>query len=128
MLDHLEPSEIMVGSRSSRLFLGEGPLGSALRRLVEDIRHERLLRGVLVPDQVTAGEMTRRIAEVVKELGLQPWKSPEPLNPIDEHERDLVVWMGGYPTSPLAGHGAHPTCVMPRRIDVASNSKGGFDQ
>ena len=34
------------------------------------------------------------IAEVVSELGLQPWKPPEPLDPIEEDEVNLVVWMG----------------------------------
>ena len=38
--------------------------------------------------------MTRRIAEVVRELGLQPWKPPDPLDPIEEEEVNLVVWMG----------------------------------
>lgn len=30
----------------------------------------------------------------MNELGLQPWQAPEPLDPIDEDEIDLVVWMG----------------------------------
>ena len=38
--------------------------------------------------------MTRRIAEVVRELGLQPWKLPDPLDPIEEEEVNLAVWMG----------------------------------
>ena len=58
------------------------------------IRQERRLREVFTPDQVTPDEMTRRITEVVKELGLQPWKPPEPLDPIEEDEVSLVVWMG----------------------------------
>ena len=58
------------------------------------MRQERRLREVFAPDQVTPGEMTRRIAEVVKELGLQPWRAPKPLDPIDEDEINLVVWMG----------------------------------
>ena len=58
------------------------------------IHQERRLREVFVPDQVTPGEMTRKIAEVVRELGLQPWKPPEPLDPIEEEEVNLVVWMG----------------------------------
>lgn len=58
------------------------------------IRHERRLREVFVPDKVTPGEMTRRIAEVVRGLGLQPWKPPEPLDPIEPEEVSLVVWMG----------------------------------
>ena len=58
------------------------------------IRQERRLREVFDPDRVTPGEMTRRIAEVVRELGLQPWKPPDPLDPIEEEEVNLVVWMG----------------------------------
>lgn len=57
------------------------------------IRQERQLRDVFT-DQVAPGEMTRRVAEVVRELGLQPWKPPEPLDPIEEEEVNLVVWMG----------------------------------
>ena len=40
------------------------------------IRQERRLRGVFAPDRVAPGELTRRIADVVNELGLQPWKPP----------------------------------------------------
>lgn len=58
------------------------------------IRQERRLRDVFEPDRVDPGELTRRIAEVVAELGLQPWKPPEPLDPIEEDEICLVVWMG----------------------------------
>ena len=58
------------------------------------IRQERRLREVFVVDEVTPGEVTRRIAEVVSELGLQPWTPPEPLDPIEEEEVNLVVWMG----------------------------------
>ena len=74
------------------------------------IRQERRLREVFVPDQVVAGEMTRRIVEVVRELGLQPWKPPEPLDPIEEDEVNLVVWMGVIKadTSMAASHGSHP--------------------
>ncbi len=58
------------------------------------MRQERRLREAFAPDRHAPGEQTRRIAEVVEELGLQPWKPPEPLDPIDEDEVDLVVWMG----------------------------------
>lgn len=58
------------------------------------IRQERQLRAVFTPETAKEGETTRKIAEVVKELGLQPWKAPEPLDPIDPDEIDLVVWMG----------------------------------
>ena len=58
------------------------------------IRQERRLREVFTPDRVAPGELTRAIADVVNELGLQPWKPPEPLDPIEEAEVNLVVWMG----------------------------------
>ena len=58
------------------------------------IRQERRLREVFAPDRFAPGELTRRIVEVVHELGLQPWKPPEPLDPIEEDEVSLIVWMG----------------------------------
>ena len=36
------------------------------------IRHGRRLREVFVVEEVTPGEMTRRITDVVRELGLKP--------------------------------------------------------
>lgn len=58
------------------------------------LRIERQLREVFSPEEARGAESTRKIAEVVKELGLQPWQAPEPLAPIDEDEIHLVVWMG----------------------------------
>ena len=58
------------------------------------IRQERRIREVFTPETAKGGETTRRIADVVKELGLQHWKPPEPLDPIEEDEIDLVLWMG----------------------------------
>ncbi|MYH08920.1 MAG: hypothetical protein F4143_01905 [Gemmatimonadales bacterium] len=58
------------------------------------IRQERRLREVFVSEEVAPGELTRKIADVVNELGLQPWRPPEPLDPIGEDEVDLIVWMG----------------------------------
>jgi hypothetical protein len=49
---------------------------------------------VFTPETAEGGETTLAVAEVVKELGLQPWKAPEPLDPIEPGEIDLVVWMG----------------------------------
>lgn len=78
------------------------------------IRQERRLREVYTPQTAKGGESTRRIAEVVKELGLQPWKTPEPLDPIEKSEIDLVVWMGV-----VAAEGessaAHPAVGIPVR-------------
>ena len=58
------------------------------------ICQERRLRAVFAPDRVAPGELTRRIADVVNDLGLQPWKPPEPLDPVKDDEVNLVVWMG----------------------------------
>jgi len=58
------------------------------------LRIEKRLREVYTPETARGAESTRQIAEVVRELGLQPWKAPEPLDPISEDEIHVVVWMG----------------------------------
>lgn len=71
----------------------------AADRLVECLeapwgyRIERSLREVFDPDEPGAEDTTQALAERVRELGLQPWKPPKPLPPIDEDEIALVVWM-----------------------------------
>jgi len=57
------------------------------------LRVERALREVFTPDTAEGVAATRAIAVRVKDLGLQPWKAPEPLPPIDEDDIVLVVWM-----------------------------------
>ena len=57
------------------------------------LRIEKSLRQVFTPDTANGEATSRAIAEQVKLLGLQPWKAPEPLPPIDEDEVSLVVWM-----------------------------------
>jgi len=48
-----------------------------------------------VPDEVTVWNTSLEgVADVVNELGLPPWRPPEPLGPIEEDEANLVVWMG----------------------------------
>lgn len=56
-------------------------------------RIERALREVFDPDDPGDEATTRALAERARELGLQPWKAPDPLPPIDEEEINLVVWM-----------------------------------
>jgi len=58
------------------------------------IRIEKRLRDVFTPETARGAESTRKIAEVVRELSLKPWKAPEPLDPITEDEIHVVVWMG----------------------------------
>lgn len=74
------------------------------------IRQEHQLHEVVVPDQVAPTRMTRSISDVVRELGSSPWKPPEPLDPIEENEVNLVVWMGVIETdtSMGVGHGPYP--------------------
>lgn len=57
------------------------------------LRFEKSLREVFTPEQAKGEETSRAIGERVRVLGLQPWKAPEPLAPIDEEEVVLVVWM-----------------------------------
>lgn len=57
------------------------------------IRVERQLRQVFNPEKEEGAAATRRIAELVKELGLQPFRAPKPLPPIEPDEVNLVIWM-----------------------------------
>jgi len=57
------------------------------------IRQEKCLREVYTPETAEGSKSSQRIAEVVKELGMQPWIAPEPLDPIDKDEINVVVWM-----------------------------------
>ncbi|MGQ0814059.1 MAG: helicase-related protein [Gemmatimonadota bacterium] len=57
------------------------------------LRIERAIREVFTPDDVKGPNATLRIAEKVRELGLQPWRPPEPLPPIELEEVTLIVWM-----------------------------------
>src|SRR5690606_954285 len=58
------------------------------------LRIENSLRKIFTPDTAQGDATTRKIAAWVKEQGLQPFKAPDPLPPIDEDEVRLVVWMG----------------------------------
>jgi hypothetical protein len=57
------------------------------------LRVEKALRSVFTPETAAGETTTRKIAEQVKILGLQPWKAPEPLPPIELEDVVLVVWM-----------------------------------
>lgn len=57
------------------------------------LRIENSLRKIFRPDNAQADASTRLIAGWVKEQGLQPFKAPDPLPPIDEDEVRLVVWL-----------------------------------
>lgn len=70
------------------------------------LRVEKSLREVFTPETAKGEKTTWAIADRVKLLGLQPWKAPEPLPPIDEEEVQLVVWMAVEAGTPAAGVGA----------------------
>jgi hypothetical protein len=61
-----------------------------VRRLAEaveapwGVRYERQIREAMESGAGTAA--SKAIAEVVQRLGLEPFKAPEPLPPIEEHE------------------------------------------
>lgn len=57
------------------------------------LRVEKALRSVFTPETAAGEATTQKIAEQVKILGLQPWKAPEPLPPIEQEDVVLVVWM-----------------------------------
>lgn len=55
-------------------------------------RYERELREVYKQD-IGPIKKSEKLIEKVKELGLQPFKAPEPLPPIDKEEVKLVCWL-----------------------------------
>jgi hypothetical protein len=57
------------------------------------MRVEKAIRSAYQADSGSPEQVSSRIAEQVKLLGLQPWKAPEPLPPIDAEDVVLVVWM-----------------------------------
>lgn len=69
------------------------------------IRQERRLRAVFAPNEVAAGGSTRRITDVVTELGLRSSKPPEPLDAIEADEANLVVWNGRHGVGDLMRDG-----------------------
>lgn len=56
-------------------------------------RVETALRAVFTPESAQGEATSRAIADFVRDFGLQPWKAPEPLPPIDPEDVVLVVWM-----------------------------------
>ncbi len=62
----------------------EAPLG---------YREQRTLRQILNQENATAHHITKQLAAFVRERGLQPWRPPAPLQPIDEDDVTLTAWM-----------------------------------
>ena len=54
-------------------------------------RIEKQIREATEP--ANAAETSKAIVEAVKRLGLEPFRAPEPLPPIEESEVRLVCWM-----------------------------------
>jgi hypothetical protein len=58
------------------------------------LRHERVLREVWQTYQADPPSvLSEALIEKIRELGLQPFKAPKPLEPIEEEEVKLVCWM-----------------------------------
>lgn len=56
------------------------------------IRIEKVIREAT--EAASGATASAAIVEKVRLLGLQPYKAPEPLPPIEEDEISLVCWMG----------------------------------
>ncbi|HEY3286283.1 MAG TPA: helicase-related protein [Gemmatimonadaceae bacterium] len=80
-------------NRPEEMSLEEGDRIVAALEAPRGIREERALRQVFDRESLSGEETTRHVAKFVREYGLQPWKAPEPLPPIDEADVRLVVWM-----------------------------------
>jgi hypothetical protein len=66
-------------------------------RLVESveapwgIRYEKQIREAM--ESAPGAAASAAIADTVRRLGLEPFKAPEPLPPIEEQDVRLVCWM-----------------------------------
>lgn len=56
-------------------------------------RYERELREIYETESLDSIEKSRQLVDKINELGLQPYKAPEPLPPIEQNEVKLVCWM-----------------------------------
>ncbi|MDQ7841382.1 MAG: hypothetical protein RDU83_10185 [bacterium] len=70
------------GLRPKALVLGSGPNALEVAITESDRRPAAAVSGALVAK--------------IRDLGLQPFRAPEPLPPIGEDEIHLVCWMGVY--------------------------------
>ena len=57
------------------------------------IRYERELREIIDDDELSAPEKSIRLTEKIKELGMRPFRAPEPLPKIEEDQIKLVCWI-----------------------------------
>jgi hypothetical protein len=55
------------------------------------IRYERQIREAM--ESAAGASASAAIAETVRSLGLEPFKAPDPLPPIEEQDIRLICWM-----------------------------------
>jgi hypothetical protein len=55
------------------------------------VRYEKQVREAM--ESATGAAASTAIAETVRRLGLEPFKAPEPLPPIEEQDVRLICWM-----------------------------------
>ncbi|NOH12262.1 MAG: helicase [Chloroflexi bacterium] len=56
-------------------------------------RYSKVLREVLNEEEATPEEITQQLVEKIAELGMQPFRAPEPLPVIEQEEVQLICWM-----------------------------------
>lgn len=77
----------------------EGISQSELENAIDSVeapygrRYERELREIYENENLGNKEKSERLLDKINELGLQPFESPEPLDPIDKEEIQLICWM-----------------------------------
>ena len=80
-----------------RKFPPPGMIQEKVDELVESVeapwgvRYEKQIREAM--ESAPGTEASRAIAETVRRLGLEPFKAPEPLPPIEEQDIRLICWM-----------------------------------
>lgn len=80
-----------------RKFRPPGMVQEKVDQLVESVeapwgvRYEKQVREAM--ESATGAAASTAIAETVRRLGLEPFKAPEPLPPIEEQDVRLICWM-----------------------------------
>jgi hypothetical protein len=80
-----------------RKFPPPGMVQEDVDRLVESVeapwgvRYEKQIRDAM--ESAAGAAASTAIAETVRRLGLEPFKAPDPLPPIEEQDIRLICWM-----------------------------------
>ena len=85
--DHLRkypPSDIRQNELDLLVEAIEAPWG---------MRHERAIKDVFDPEAEDPYVASAALVEKIRELGLQPFQQPKPLDPIQEEDVTLICWM-----------------------------------